>query len=247
MHQLRIHYLQHVPFEGPGSIQEWGIKNGHVLTSTNFYEDETLLDLNSIDWLIIMGGPMSVDDEKEFRWLSKEKIFIKNAIETGKTVIGVCLGAQLIAQILGAKVYSNKQKEIGWFPIRLTESAKQDPLFNGLNGEITVFHWHGDTFELPKNAVAIATSDACNNQGFIYKQNVLALQFHLETTEESIQQMIENGRDELTQGQHIQEENEIENQQQFFETNKKFLFEILDRLTKMNSKQHSLSEPLTHY
>lgn len=247
MHQLRIHYLQHVPFEGPGSIQEWSIKNGHVLTSTNFYEDETLLDLNSIDWLIIMGGPMSVDDEKEFRWLSKEKIFIKNAIETGKTVIGVCLGAQLIAQILGAKVYSNKQKEIGWFPIRLTESAKQDPLFNGLNGEITVFHWHGDTFELPKNAVAIATSDACNNQGFIYKQNVLALQFHLETTEESIQQMIENGRDELTQGQHIQEENEIENQQQFFETNKKFLFEILDRLTKMNSKQHSLSEPLTHY
>jgi len=233
MHQLRIHYFQHVPFEGPGSIQEWSIKNGHSLTSTNFYINETLPDLNSIDWLIIMGGPMSVDDEKEFHWLPKEKSFIKNAIEKGKKVIGICLGAQLIAQILGAKVYPNKQKEVGWFPIRLTESAKQHPLFNDLNNEITVFHWHGDTFELPENAIAIAKSDACNNQGFIYKQNVLALQFHLETTRESIQQMIENGRDELTQGQYIQEENEIQNQQEFFEENKKYLFTILDRLPNL--------------
>lgn len=232
MHQLRIHYFKHVSFEGLGSIQEWSTKNSHILTSTNFYVNENLPDLNSIDWLIIMGGPMSVYDEKEFRWLSKEKVFIKNAIENGKTVIGICLGAQLIAQILGAQVYPNKQKEIGWFTIRLTESAKQHPLFNGLNSEITVFHWHGDTFELPENAIAIAKSDACNNQGFIYKQNVLALQFHLETTKESVQQMIENGRHELTQGQYIQEEKEIENQQQFFEENKKFLFSILDRLTK---------------
>ena len=233
MHQLRIHYFQHVPFEGPGSIQEWSIKNGHSLTSTNFYINETLPDLNSIDWLIIMGGPMSVDDEKEFHWLSKEKSFIKNAIEKGKTVIGICLGAQLVAQILGAKVYPNKQKEVGWFPIRLTESAKQHPLFNGLNSEIAVFHWHGDTFELPENAIAIAKSDACNNQGFIYKQNVLALQFHLETTRESIQQMIENGRHELTRGQYIQQEKEIENQQEFFEENKKYLFTILDRLPNL--------------
>ena len=101
-----------------------------------------------------------------------------------------------------------------------------------MNSEIAVFHWHGDTFELPENAIAIAKSDACINQGFIYKQNVLAFQFHLETTKESIQQMIENGRNELTQSQYIQEENEIENQQEFFEENKKFLFSILDRLTK---------------
>jgi GMP synthase (glutamine-hydrolysing) len=96
-----------------------------------------------------------------------------------------------------------------------------------------VFHWHGDTFELPENAIAIAKSDACNNQGFIYKQNVLALQFHLETTRESIQQMIENGRHELTQGQYIQQEKEIENQQEFFEENKKYLFTILDRLPNL--------------
>lgn len=236
MHQLRIHYFQHVPFEGPGSIQEWSIKNGHSLTSTNFYINETLPDLNSIDWLIIMGGPMSVDDQKEFHWLPKEKSFIKNAIEKGKTVIGICLGAQLIAQILGASVHTNEQKEIGWFPIRLTESAKQHPLFNGLHSEITVFHWHGDTFELPENAIALAKSAACNNQGFIFNQNVLALQFHLETTTQGIQQMIENGRHELTQGQYIQQEKEIENQQKFFETNKTFLFEILDRLTKLNGK-----------
>lgn len=246
MHQLRIHYFQHVPFEGPGSIQEWSVKNGHSLTSTHFYINETLPDLNSIDWLIIMGGPMSVDDETKFDWLSKEKNFIKKAIEKGKTVIGICLGAQLIAQILGAKVYPNKQKEIGWFPIRLTESAKQRPLFHGLENKVTVFHWHGDTFDLPETSIAIAESDACKNQGFIYKKNVLAFQFHLETTKESIQEMIENGKNELTRGQYIQEENEIENQQQFFETNKKFLFEILDRLTTINANQHSSSEPLAH-
>ena len=233
MHQLRIHYFKHVSFEGLGSIHEWSIKNGHILTSTNFYLSENPPDLNSIDWLIVMGGPMSVDDEKKFHWLSKEKIFIKNAIEKGKTVIGICLGAQLVAQILGAKVYPNKQKEIGWFPIRLIESAKQHPLFNGLHSEIIVFHWHGDTFELPENAIALAKSAACNNQGFIYSQNVLALQFHLETTRESIQQMIENGRHELTQDQYIQEEKEIENQQEFFEENKKYLFTILDRLANL--------------
>ena len=112
MHQLRIHYFKHVSFEGLASIQEWSTKNGHILTSTNFYLNENLPHLDSIDWLIVMGGPMSVEDEKKFHWLSKEKIFIRKAIEKGKTVIGICLGAQLIAQILGAKVYPNKQKEI---------------------------------------------------------------------------------------------------------------------------------------
>jgi len=182
MHQLRIHYFQHVPFEGPGSIQEWSVKNGHSLTSTHFYINETLPDLNSIDWLIIMGGPMSVDDETKFDWLSKEKNFIKNAIGKRKTVIGICLGAQLIAQILGAKVYPNKQKEIGWFPIRLTKSAKQHPLFRSLENKVTVFHWHGDTFDLPAGAHHLAETNAYPNQAFALGRHALALQFHPEVS-----------------------------------------------------------------
>ncbi|MEO8821279.1 MAG: type 1 glutamine amidotransferase [Ginsengibacter sp.] len=231
MEKLKIHYFQHVPFEGLGNIEQWCTNNGHTLSATRFDENAALPDLKEIDWLIIMGGPMSVNDDKKFSWLVTEKEFIRKAVETRKTVIGICLGAQLIAEILGAKVYQNDRKEIGWFPIELTGEAMQHELFTGLKNSITVFHWHGDTFDIPGNAIQIASSKACKNQGFLYQDNVLGLQFHLETTKESLQQMIENGRDELTKEKYIQTQNEIEKRQEFFEDNRQVLFKLLDRLT----------------
>jgi GMP synthase-like glutamine amidotransferase len=179
-----------------------------------------------------MGGPMSVNDEKKYPWLAAEKKLIRQAIAEDKTVIGICLGAQLIAESLGAKVYQNDQKEIGWFPIKLTSEAIQHKLFFNLQNPITVFHWHGDTFDIPGNAIHLATSKACKNQGFLYQNKILGLQFHLETTKESLHQMIINGRDELVNGQYIQTEKEIENTPEFFEENRKFLFSLLDRLAK---------------
>jgi len=114
MPHLRIHYLQHVSFEGLGSIAEWVTSNGHELTSTQFFINSYLPEPADIDWLIIMGGPMGVYDEDKYEWLTAEKQFIKKAIDAGKTVIGICLGAQLIAKVLGAKVYPNQKRAIGW-------------------------------------------------------------------------------------------------------------------------------------
>ena len=229
MQKLRIHYFQHVPFESLGNIERWCHENDHSLSSTRFYEKMIFPDLQELDWLIIMGGPMGVNDERKFSWLANEKEFIKQAIEANKTVIGICLGAQLIAQILGANVYQNEQKEIGWFPIELTSEAAKHTLFSRIKNPVTVFHWHGDTFDLPKNSIRLAFSKACSNQGFLYKNNILGLQFHLETTMESLKEMIENGKAELQKEKYIQTKKEIESEEDFFDTNKEFLFTLLDR------------------
>ena len=232
MKRLRIHYLQHVPHEGLGSIEEWISSSGHSLTSTMFYESSDLPLMSDFDWLIIMGGGMGVNDEKQYPWLAVEKKFIRQSIDAGKTVLGICLGSQLVSTALSAKVYPNKEKEIGWFDIELTCFAKSDKLFFGIEDRLKVFHWHGDTFDLPENAIQLAFSRGCKNQAYIYNDRVLALQFHLEQTPDSLQQMIENGREELMKGKYIQTEKEIINNKQLFESNKKVLFSLLTRLAE---------------
>src|SRR2546428_2396131 len=132
---MNIHYFQHVPFEGLGCIEDWANRKSHVLSSTRFFEKHTLSDLKTIDWLIVMGGPMGVYDESEYLWLKEEKEFIKKAIDANKVVIGICLGSQLIAEVLGAKVYKNKFTEIGWFPVEVFEGTKQ---FNFSQNKVTV-------------------------------------------------------------------------------------------------------------
>ena len=205
--QMKAHYLQHVPFEGLGSIEPWLQNGGYEITSTRFYESDKLPDVGEIDLLIIMGGPMSVNDEKEYPWLVKEKRFLKSVIEAGKPTLGVCLGAQLIADSMGGKVFQNPVKEIGWFPIQATR-PENDAVFQ-FPGEIKVFHWHGETFSLPAGAVQIAASHGCKNQAFQIGTNVIGLQFHLETTPSSAQALVENCRDELVDGEYIQTEAEI--------------------------------------
>ena len=232
MKPLRIHYFQHVSFESPGNIEVWCHQNGHILTSTKLYKNPTLPVLADIDWLIIMGGPMGVHDEKKYSWLADEKHFIKEAIAARKTIIGICLGAQLLAEISGAKVYANQFKEIGWYSVELSPVATHHKLFSDINSPITVFHWHGDTFNLPENAIHLAESKACKNQAFLYNENVLGIQFHLEMTKESLKEMIKNGKSELTKERYIQSEEEIRGQEKYIENNKLLLFIILDRLAK---------------
>jgi GMP synthase-like glutamine amidotransferase len=230
MQKLRIHYLQHVPFEGLGSIAEWVSLHGHELTTTQFFTDSTFPELADIDWLIIMGGPMGVYDEEKYNWLVSEKRLIKKAIEADKTVIGICLGAQLIAKVLGANVYPNQYKEIGWFPIQLSEEAIEKKLFKGFDKKLTVFHWHGDTFDLPANAIRLASSEACKNQAFLYNEKVIGLQFHFEMTEPALKNMIENDNAELKLLPFIQTAETILNNQNLIENNKQLLFKLLDRL-----------------
>jgi GMP synthase-like glutamine amidotransferase len=187
---MRIHLLQHVPFEGAGSIAAWAARHNYPLSHTTFFEAGfTLPAMDAFDALVVMGGPMGVYDEAKFPWLAAEKAFIRAAIDAGKRVLGVCLGAQLAADALGAKVTANAQKEIGWFPIHKTGVPNQ--LLWDMGESQVVMHWHGDTFTLPSGALHLLKSQACENQAFLWRDQVLGLQFHLELSGEDIENLLE--------------------------------------------------------
>ena len=197
---MRVQVFQHVAFEGLGSIQQWLAAKQARVAWTRFYEPHHLPALSDLDCLIVLGGPMSVNDEASLPWLVEEKRFIAAAIAAGKPVLGICLGAQLIAGALGARVYANAQKEIGWFEVEAVSSHPDDFHFP----TIEVFHWHGETFDLPVGARHLARSRVCENQAFQIGTKVLGLQFHLETTPESAQAMWQHCADDLTGGVSVQ-------------------------------------------
>ncbi len=204
---MRAHYLQHVPFEGLGSIKNWFHSAGYEISCTELYEAASFPKQEEIDFLVVMGGPMSVNDEEEYPWLAEEKKFVRSVIDSGKPVLGICLGAQLIANALGAKVYQNSEKEIGWFKVHGVESDSAS-LFN-FPISTEVFHWHGETFDLPIEANLIARSVGCENQAFQIGKSVIGLQFHLETTPESANEIVGNCRNELIPSQYVQTEDDI--------------------------------------
>lgn len=201
---MNVHILQHVPFEDIGSMKPWLIDRGATIRYTRFFESSwSLPDLGDADLVIAMGGPMSVNDEAEWPWLVEEKRFLREAIQGGVAVLGVCLGAQLIASALGAEVSRGKQREIGWFDIEALP-APGDVFRFPPRG--TVFHWHGETFDLPAGAVHLARSAACEHQAFQLGANVIGLQFHLETTPESAEALLAHCGAELVEGEFVQSE-----------------------------------------
>ena len=228
---MKIHYLQHEPYESLGCIEDWINSKGYQVSATKFYRDSKLPELDEFDFLIIMGGPMGVSDEDKYPWLKDEKQFIRDAIDGNKIVLGICLGSQLIAAALGAKVYRNNYKEIGWFPIRVKNDNK---IFNNIPMEIISAHWHGDTFELPAGSVHIAESSACKNQAFIINERVIGLQFHLEFTGESLKELIKNCGEELVKDKYVQTEEEILSNPELLHSANNLLFEILDNIAKMD-------------
>jgi len=206
---MRAHYLQHVPFEELGSIETWLKNNGFEISKTLFPKESIFPKIENIDFLIVMGGPMSVNDENQYEWLIEEKRYIKNFIEMGKPTLGVCLGAQLIANVLGSKVYPNKEKEIGWFHISVSNKINNSAL-NFIDKQM-VFHWHGETFDLPKDAIHLAETKACKNQAFQFGNSVIGLQFHLEVTPKTVNKLINGCRDELlNSSKYVQTEKQIE-------------------------------------
>ncbi|HNX40195.1 MAG TPA: type 1 glutamine amidotransferase [Methanothrix sp.] len=206
---MKIHYLQHVPFEDLANIEGWAISRGHDITATRLFSGEALPELESIDWLIIMGGPMNIYEHDRYPWLATEKRFIGRAIAAGKIVLGICLGAQLMADVLGAEVVKNENREIGWFTVDLTAEAKASPLFSVLPQSFTAFHWHGDTFAIPPGALRAAYSRGCANQAFVLGRAV-GLQFHLESSEESLEHLLENCAGELAEGDSPYVQNGVE-------------------------------------
>jgi GMP synthase-like glutamine amidotransferase len=174
--------FRHIPFEHLGMIA--GALKGLECQYVDLFDGDPVPDIRSAGALIFMGGPMSANDELPY--INQELELIRKAVSLGKPLLGVCLGAQLIAKALGARVYPNVVKEIGWYPVHWAEAAADDPVCRGLTGSDTVFHWHGETFDLPVGAELLASSDACRNQAYRAAPGIYGLQFHLEVTPEMI-------------------------------------------------------------
>jgi GMP synthase-like glutamine amidotransferase len=206
---LRAHVFQHAPFEGPANLGSWLRARGATLSTSRLWVGDALPAPEAFDWLVVMGGSMNADEESRYPWLADEKRAIERAIAARKRVVGICLGSQLIARVLGAKVTRNRYTEIGWFPIERAEPATACAVGRALPARAEVFHWHGQTFELPAGAIQLARSAACEQQGFVYEERVLALQFHPEMTLESVRGFAEGGADELVPGPFIQTRAEL--------------------------------------
>jgi GMP synthase-like glutamine amidotransferase len=225
---MRIHHLQHVPFEGLGSIEAHLLERGDRLSATHLYRNESLPDVDSFDALIVMGGPMGVMDVQEYPWLTAEKQLIAAAIAAGKKVLGICLGAQLIATTLGAKIYRNRDREIGWWPVTRTLVTTSNPESKLLSEGCVPFHWHGDTFDLPDGAVQLASSAACEQQAFALGRQVIGLQFHLETTPDAARALIKHGGDELDGSRYVQSAEQMLADSSLFTSSNRLMANLLD-------------------
>jgi len=206
---MRIHALQHVSFEEPARISEWAEARGHSIAVTHLYRGEELPDPAYFELLVMMGGPMSVNDEAAHPWLVREKRFVAELAAANKPMLGVCLGAQLIAASLGAAVYAAAEKEIGWFPVRWLRLPDAVAADSALLERAVPLSWHGETFDLPAGAVRLAESDVCPNQAFGLEDRILGLQFHLEATARSVRALAEHAADDITGGAYQQSASEI--------------------------------------
>ncbi|CZR01113.1 GMP synthase-Glutamine amidotransferase [Trichococcus flocculiformis] len=220
---MEIAILQHVDFEGPVEIENWCRQTGNEYKVYRLFLGEALPKAERTDFLVILGGPMSVLDE--LPWLEEERQLIRVLISQGKPVFGVCLGGQQIAKTLGADIFQGEYREAGWLPIRTIKSET----LGELPEELVVFHWHGEQFGLPEGAERLFTSEVCPNQGFIYKENVIGLQFHFESTKESIESILQNDAAFLDGTAYTQTSAEIRNYP-IPASNRKLLYRLLDRL-----------------
>ena len=227
---MRIHFIQHVGFESPGYLLQWAAEHQHTVSFTHIYESPNFPAVEDIDWLIVMGGPMGAYQEDKYAWLKPEKDFIRAVIKAGKKVLGICLGSQLVAEALGAKVYPHTQKEIGWWPVRKTSSDSS--ILKNLPDEFTSFHWHGDTFDLPPGATHLLQSGACPHQAFLYQDRVMGLQFHMEALPEQLKAMVDHGKEELVPGGWIQGENDILSNKEHFAPNNRLMDGLLSAFSK---------------
>ena len=227
---MHLHILQHVPFEGPACISDWCSRVGLEPTLIHMYQGDALPAFNDVDMLCVLGGPMSVNDTAQYPWLDDERALIHACIDADKTVLGLCLGAQQIASCLGASIRKNENKEVGWFNVRRDAGLAAHPLARILPENFNAFHWHGETFSLPDGAQAIGSSEACANQGFVYHDKVIALQFHLETSLGAAGLLIKNCHDDLNAGSYSQSEDDILARPERFTQAQQRMYQLLDYL-----------------
>ena len=233
---MHIHFIIHEHFEAPGAYEIWGKSRGCSLSYTRVYQGDSLPEeLENLDLLIIMGGPQSpATTREECPWFDAqaEKALISRAIEEGKTVIGVCLGSQLIGEALGAAFCHSPEKEIGKFPVRLTDAGKANPLFEGFGSVQNVGHWHNDMPGLTPQAKVLAYSEGCPRQIVQYSERVYGFQCHMELTPEVVELLIEHSQNDLRRAGEFRfvETAEKLRSHDYREMNE-VLFSFLDKLT----------------
>ena len=198
---MGVMIIKHIEIEGPGLIEDCLKEEKIPYQILNLESGVHLPKPDDCAGIVILGGPMNVYEEDRYPFLREEDLFIKEAIQRGKAVLGICLGAQLVAKALGAKVTKALVKEIGWFDVSLTKVGSRDPLFSRLPKTFPVFQWHEDTFDLPSAGKLIATSNPILHQAFRYGENAYGFQFHLEVTEEMIHEWMKTYEDEFNGSQ----------------------------------------------
>jgi GMP synthase-like glutamine amidotransferase len=224
---MNVCVLQHAAFEGPGEIAAWAARHGHSVGVHHLYRGDPLPRPEAFALLVVMGGEMNIYQYRDWPWLKPERECIQSALAQGKRVVGICLGAQLIADALGARVFQNAEHEMGWLPIAWTDEARA--AFPGLPAVTTVLHWHGDTFELPAGATRLATSEGCSEQGFLIRNKCLGLQFHLEVDAPLVKQFVD-GQGEWPAGPYAQTpETILSEADSHCDPNRRLLHGILDR------------------
>ena len=206
---MRAICLQHVPFEGPAYIRDVCENRGISLDPLPLYEGASFPGQDDFDLLFIMGGPMGVHDARHFDWMDPEKRFIELSLKKGKPVVGICLGAQLLADVLGARVYRNRTPEVGWFPVSRTVKREETGVISAFPDRFHALHLHGDTFDLPAGSIHLARSEACENQAFICGTRTLGLQFHIESTPGSLEEFIRGAGDFPPAGEWVQGPGEL--------------------------------------
>ncbi len=211
---MKVLIIKHTEREGPGLIEEFLIERDLPFQILDLSLVPTLPKPDGFSHIIVLGGPMNVYEEERYPFLKTEDLFLKEAIQRGRTILGVCLGAQLIAKALGVKVFKAPLKEIGWYEVILTDEGLKDPLFSLFPRRFSVFQWHEDTFELPQRAKLLVTSATVPHQAFRYGETIYGIQFHLEMTAEMVQTWLEEDELEVQKSEILrQTEKEIERYQ----------------------------------
>ncbi len=228
---MRVSILQHASFEGLGRIGPWLESRALWARVHALYENAALPEIDDFDLLIVLGGPMDVDDEADYPWLSAEKRLIRETLNTQKRLLGIGFGGQLIADALGARVRDVGQAEVGWWPVEKYAQAQSSPLGRMLPQRLMALHWHERNFELPSGAIPLYGSAACECQGFIWKERVIALQYHLESTPDSIEALLGACAEDLQGRGAVQDAAAIRQGLSLCSTLKISLFRLLDYLS----------------
>jgi GMP synthase (glutamine-hydrolysing) len=207
---MKILCISHASFEKLGYIETWANKNNHIIRKVNPYRGETLPKIDDFDFVIIMGGPQSTLQIEKDPYLLNEIELIKEAIKTGKCILGICLGAQLVAEALGAKTEPSPHHEIGMYLVELLDAAKDDPVFSRFPNKFEAMHWHSDMPGMPEEAILLAKSEGCPRQAFRYGDRIYGFQFHFEMTESLLKGMVENCLADLVEkGKYVRPVKEI--------------------------------------